>query len=390
MKKINLFYILAFEEQTYKYEKNINKIINLDKKGIKKHFTTNETHFFMLSKYFNIYNFFKYKDKIANFENSIIYHIPNGVDFETWVEKILLKYKGKIPIVMRSYDPHSPLKTSDEYMREFHDLTITYLNTRVNNQDIIFWNMCYDNYLISKFKFNHNRKGLACMILRNRVWEWHNLKHEKFLEKWLDLKKNYKERQEIIKRREIDIYWQWWPVDMINYCGTISPFDQKYTILSKYKFNFIFDTAIVDSFISEKILDSFLTLTIPVYLGSPTISNYIPKWCYIDISSYKNYDDLLYYLNNMSDEEYNWYVNCILNSRDNIFNSFSTKENISKLVYDWYNIKHKTNLGLSNGEYIIIEDDINWLRFKSSSILISNFRRKIWIFMGKVNKIIKK
>ena len=99
MKKINLFYILSHKKQTYLYEKRIGDLVNLERQGLKKHSTTLEDHFFMLSKYFNLYNFYRYKNKIQNFENAVIYHLPQGKDFKTGVEDNLIKFKNKVPII---------------------------------------------------------------------------------------------------------------------------------------------------------------------------------------------------------------------------------------------------------------------------------------------------
>jgi hypothetical protein len=378
MYKINLFYILAFEEQTYKYENKLQEITELENNGIKQHVTTLEAHFYMLSKYFNVHNFFKYKDKIHDFENAVIYHIPFGKDDrDTGIEEILTNFKGNVPIVMRSYDPHSPLKTSKEYMVKYHDLTVSYLNQRVDNENIIFGHICYDNYLINKVDTYKNRNKLACMVLRNRKGSEYSVEQNKFLDMGLSLKKVYGEREKIVKNKMLDVYGEGWPADMENYYGNLFPFDQKYNILKKYKFNLVLDNAIVDSYISEKILDSFLTLTVPVYLGSPTISNYIPECCFIDISNFKNYDELFDYLNNVPQMEYMDYIKNIKKHRDSIFDNFSTKENLAKQVYSWYNEKYDTNLGLNENQYDEIEDNIKKLKFLSSNNLKADICRNL-------------
>ena len=60
MKKINLFFILVDEIQTNRYEKKINYIVSNEAKGIKEQHTTLEYHFFLLSKHFNLFNFYKF------------------------------------------------------------------------------------------------------------------------------------------------------------------------------------------------------------------------------------------------------------------------------------------------------------------------------------------
>ncbi|MBS8122117.1 glycosyltransferase family 10 domain-containing protein [Candidatus Vampirococcus lugosii] len=377
-KKLKLFYIVAFEEQTYNFENKIENILNLMQNGKKQHITTLENHFLMLSKHFNIYNFYKYKDNIEK-ENSIIYHLPNGRDDEKGVEEELLKYKGKVPIVMRSYDAHSPNKASIDYMEKYHDLIITYLKKHVNNNNIFFGHMCYDNHIMHTYQQNKSKK-LACMILRNREESSYNKDYSLFIEKGIDLLKNYKERKKITKYTDIHIYGTGWSIKTKNYYGPINPFDKKYHVLGNYKFNFVLENVITKTHISEKTLDSFLSFSVPVYLGAPDINKHIPKETFININDFQDYDDLLNFLKNMTIEEYNKYINSIEKNRNIIFKQFSTEENFSKIVYNWYNNKYKTNFGLSNDEYKEIEQSIGNLKFKSSSVILSNLYRYLYLF----------
>ena len=62
---------------------------------------------------------------------------------------------------------------------------------------------------------------------------------------------------------------------------------------------------------TEKILDSFKSGCIPVYLGSNTITEIIPKDCFIDIRNYANPIDLYEYLINMPESSYLNYYNAI-------------------------------------------------------------------------------
>ena len=44
---------------------------------------------------------------------------------------------------------------------------------------------------------------------------------------------------------------------------------------------------------------------IPVYLGAPNISDYIPSGCYIDFGVFSSYDELHNYLVGVSEDEFN-------------------------------------------------------------------------------------
>lgn len=381
MKKINLFFILAFEEQTYKYDKKIKTMLKKESVGNINQVSSIIGHYFMLSKHFNLYNFFEYEDVISSYENAVIYHIPAGLNIDTGVEKKLLKFKGKVPIVMRSYDPHTPLKTSEDYMTRYHDLCITYLSERVNNDNIIFGHVCFDSYLIKKYVFKENRKHFMCMILRRRTDKERFVDKGQFLEMGLNLQKSYGEREKIISNDNLHIYGMDWPTNLKNYKGIIAPYEQKYEIMQQYRFNIIFENAIVNSYISEKILDSFLTLSVPVYLGSPVISEFINPDCYIDLSKHSDYNKLIDELKNMPDATYRQFQQNILNNRDSIFEKFSTKENFSKPLYDWYNKHYHTDLGLTDMEYKQLEAQISKLHFHSGNRHLFDIVRHIRLIM---------
>lgn len=300
MIRLKMLCIVAYEEQTTKIFSSINRNRIIYNKGKKKHITSLVNHFMILNEYFDLQNFFEYShNEILDFQNVVIYHIPNGRDFDTGVEIRLSSLKGKVPIIMRSYDPHSPVKTDTDYMLCYHDLVITYLKQRVNNKDIIFGKMAYDNHLIHSFSYS-KRENFACMILRNRTSDMHNIPTKEFIKRGLNLKKNYKNRSIIAGNDLVDIYSTGWDEKQRNVKGGINPFDLKYVVLKRYKFNIILDTAIVESYISEKILDSFLTYTIPIYEGSPDVKKYIPKECYIDINNFNTYDEAINYALNLS------------------------------------------------------------------------------------------
>ncbi len=360
MQKINLFFILAFKEQTYIYDKkikNINKSLEKNKKIMD---TTLTWHYVMLSKYFNLYNFYEYEDKIKKFENAVIYHLPYGRDnIDTGVEKKLLKFKGKIPIVMRNYDAHSPIKLSQNYLNTYHDLALTYLTELVNNKNRLFTQISYDNFLVKTYNTTPKNRKFACIILRKENREGYFEDSKNFQD--IMIQKTYNLREEYAKYLQIDVYGRNWPVKMKNFKGML-PYSKKHLIQNLYKFNFIIENAIVDNYLSEKILDTFLSLSVPVYIGSPIIQKYIPKKCFVDIRDFKDNNELINYLENMKEKEYNEYINNILKYRDEIFDRFSTKNNFVKQVYKWYNENYK-NLEYSIDEFDKIENEIKNINF---------------------------
>lgn len=337
MDKINLFVILAFKEQTYKYMDAVKKMDLLYDANKKEMETTLSWHYFMLSKYFNVYNFYEYEDTISNFSNAVIYHLPFGKDnIESGVEELLLKFKGKVPIVMRSYDAHSPLKTGKVYMETYHDLILTYLTSHVNNKNILFANMSFDNHLAYQYSSIPKKRKFACMILRRETRLEYHENTDKFKDKDLDLEKIYGLREGIVKYSQINIYGKNWSYKMTNYKGPLYPHIKKYSTLNEYKFNVIIENVVVDNFLSEKIFDSFISLCVPVYFGSPQIDEWIPKSCYIDFRDFETNDELVTYLEDMDDFEYNKYIDNIKLHKSKLFETFSSKLNFAVPLYKWY------------------------------------------------------
>lgn len=81
------------------------------------------------------------------------------------------------------------------------------------------------------------------------------------------------------------------------------PAGDRHNKLSEYRFAIAFENSIVPSFITERIFDCFYAGTIPVYLGAPNITDYIPKNCFIDMRDFKNYEELRIFLESLSDTD---------------------------------------------------------------------------------------
>jgi len=386
VKKINLFFILAFKEQTYIYDAKVKQINAQLQKGIKPIDTTLTWHYVMLSQYFNLYNFFEYEDKIEEFENAVIYHLPYGRDnIDTGVEKLLLRYRGKVPIVMRSYDAHSPLKLSAFYLDTYHDLALTYLQPLVNHKNRLFAQLSYDNHLLLKYNTIPKKRKFACIILRKEIREGYFEKSKDFKE--ISMLKTYDKRELFAQYQQIDVYGANWSLKMKNNKDALI-YAKKHYIQNLYKFNFIIENAITDNYLSEKIFDTFLSLSVPVYLGTPVIEKYIPKACFVDIRNFKDNDTLIEYLENMPESEYNHYIENILKYREALCNDFSTKNNFALPVYKWYKETYKQDLQHTQEVFLTMEKRIESMELKKISF-VDNMRyyyAKVRLFIKRVIK----
>ncbi|WP_448697793.1 glycosyltransferase family 10 domain-containing protein [Mucilaginibacter sp. AW1-3] len=92
---------------------------------------------------------------------------------------------------------------------------------------------------------------------------------------------------------------------------------------NQYNFSLCYDNSEINGFVSERIIDCFLSKSLPVYLGPADITDYVPDDCFIDRRKFKNNRQLYSYIKNMPFEEYSAYLKAINNflnsSRIDIF-----------------------------------------------------------------------
>jgi alpha(1,3/1,4) fucosyltransferase len=126
----------------------------------------------------------------------------------------------------------------------------------------------------------------------------------------------YSERKKTIEffeqyPNDFTFYGKYWNNSYKNYGG---PIEKKVDVLKNYKFCICFENTInMPGYITEKIFDSFHAGCIPIYLGAPNITDYIPNDCFIDFRNFKNYENLYKYLKNMKEDEYYSYISNIKN-----------------------------------------------------------------------------
>ena len=83
----------------------------------------------------------------------------------------------------------------------------------------------------------------------------------------------------------------------------------KKTVQQQYKFSIAYENVEkIPGLITEKIFDCFAAGTVPIYLGAPNIEDYIPASCFIDFRRFTDYCQLYDYLANMSEAEYQSYL----------------------------------------------------------------------------------
>ncbi|MBS0655167.1 MAG: hypothetical protein JSR46_05280 [Verrucomicrobia bacterium] len=214
-----------------------------------------------------------------------------------WRDK--LSWIGADKCLLIGWEPPSVLpEMYKPKMLERFNTVLTWDDSYVDN--IKFFKMNYPSMqgMISKFP-SFTEKKFATQISGNKRSP-HN--HEL-----------YSERKKVIDYFEahpeagFEFYGYGWPGEQFtNYRG--APQD-KTGVLKTYRFNFCYENITnIAGYITEKIFDSFTAACVPIYWGATNISEYIPSNCYIDRTQFASMRDLVKYLKNMPEDEYNRYI----------------------------------------------------------------------------------
>lgn len=104
------------------------------------------------------------------------------------------------------------------------------------------------------------------------------------------------------------------PFDLPNYRGQ-TPMSQKFNTMAQYRYTLCFENVYhpqwSTGYVSEKIIHSFMTETVPIYYGCYNIEEYIPVECFIDFRQFDSTADLDNYLHNLTDADYQTYIDNI-------------------------------------------------------------------------------
>ncbi|MFZ2147913.1 MAG: glycosyltransferase family 10, partial [Sedimentisphaerales bacterium] len=83
---------------------------------------------------------------------------------------------------------------------------------------------------------------------------------------------------------------------------------RKREVMNGFKFAICFENCAFPGYVTEKIFDSFLAGCIPIYLGAPDISNFVPLPTFIDYRRFGNYADLDQFLRGMTEIQAHSYL----------------------------------------------------------------------------------
>jgi hypothetical protein len=95
----------------------------------------------------------------------------------------------------------------------------------------------------------------------------------------------------------------------LSYKGELQ---DKSDILRRSKFSYCYENnKDLSNYITEKIIDAFISGCVPVYWGADNVQDYIPAECFIDRRNFKNTAEVHRYLLSISPQEYSRYQSSI-------------------------------------------------------------------------------
>ncbi len=144
--------------------------------------------------------------------------------------------------------------------------------------------------------------------------------------------------------------------DALDWYGkNINPLADKWDGLKDYKYSIAIENSCYEGYFTEKILDCYLSYTMPIYYGCPNILDYFPResLILIDISNYAESLDVI--RNALKSNLYEKNFNYIVEARNRILNEIGIIPYLSKWVV-------KNNHSTKNSIKNIIWEKKHYLR----------------------------
>ena len=210
------------------------------------------------------------------------------------------KTKARLVVILNEPPCVMPENFDKSSLASF-DLVFTYYDDLVDNQKYFKFYTPQPESVINSYARGYWDKKLCTFVGANK---------SSLIEGEL-----YSERRKAIvffqenHSEEFDFYGKSWDgCGFTTYKGAI---DNKLEILSQYKFSICYENSSLNGWISEKIFDSFFAGCVPIYLGAPNITDYIPTNTFIDKRDFADYAQLYDFISRMGESEYNEYLNNI-------------------------------------------------------------------------------
>ena len=219
-------------------------------------------------KYYKIWIRRNLKDK---FKVKFDKHIPDYLIYNIFGDEHLKnKYKNSIKIAIFTENKIPDLNEVDYAIGQAH---INYLDRCFKFPIFLWYNIKKIKIVREKLLKSQKRKKFCAAVMSNGG------------------KDNYRAKfiNELSKYKKIDMGGKLYN----NVGGQVK---DKIKFLSSYKFSIAMENSEGDGYVSEKLFDSFISGTIPIYYGDYTVDEYINPKAFILIKNEKNIKEKIEYI----------------------------------------------------------------------------------------------
>jgi hypothetical protein len=195
----------------------------------------------------------------------------------------------------------------ENYDRSIHDcfkIIFTWDDDMVDNKKYFKYNRPQPSGINRNFARSFKNRKLCTALMSNNYIKEDGELHSERLRAAKFFEDNHQDK--------FDFYGRGWDRKQFRcYKGAA---DNKMEILGKYKFCLAYENNCkYKGNITEKLFDCFLAGCVPIYLGAPNISEYIPQNTFIDMRRFSTYEELYEFINSMPEAKYNKYIESINN-----------------------------------------------------------------------------
>lgn len=200
-------------------------------------------------------------------------------------------------VMVVSYEPPiiEPHMHNANFLKQHFGTVLTYNDDLVDNETIYKY-VLYHSVSLQDPKTlpAYDKRKLACMLLSNRNSRYPGEQYSvrRVVAKFYHNHPSY----------DFDLFGRHWKRYQFrgHYLG--EPADnQKYETMKQYRFCFAFENVNIPGYFTEKLFDPMRNLTIPIYVGSETVKQYIPENCFIFFNDFENMEALHHYISNMNE-----------------------------------------------------------------------------------------
>jgi hypothetical protein len=295
-----------------------------------------------------------YKNRVADFQNYKKYVISyecSPKEKEYYIKHnivMFMSYSGESPINALKY--HKNINRISSHFHFIYGFSgVSNLLEDKSNFRTFNWPMHIEPYSGVEFK---NRSLLAFIATAkskyaygNRFWASYYIRKPRYLLNLLIklLHRKYGKdisvyRFDYIKKlaphKDFHLYGRGWDVALkkdsffrsTHFANTPKEIKNKGNELQNFKFTLCFENTRFQGYITEKIFDSMLAGSVPIYLGTKEIQKVVPLGCFINAEDFANPEELLNHIRSIDEEKWEEYHSKILefvNSDDfkNVYNA---------------------------------------------------------------------